>query len=320
MSAVRAEQTLLEQLREFEGEQAGPPIVARDAVNEAMIRHWCDAIGDRNPIYTDPEAAVAAGHPGIVAPPTMLQAWVMRGLAPPEPGPKGPGSPMPELLRVLADEGFPAIVATNCVQEYVRYLRVGDRITATTVVERVTDEKKTALGAGHFVTTKVTFTDDNGDVIATQSFRMLVYRPLERSQGGARPRPAMNEDTDFFWEGAKRGELLIQRCASCSTLRHPPRPACGSCGSLEWDTLRASGRGTVHSYVVHHYPPVPGFEPPYVVVLVELEEGTRLISNLVEVGPTEVAMVRSPLGVSVIPVAPSIWTLIAVADAPVATV
>ena len=200
-------------------------------MNEAMIRHWCDAIGDRNPIYTDPEAAVAAGHPGIVAPPTMLQAWVMRGLAPPEPGPRGPGSPMPELLRVLADEGFPAIVATNCGQEYVRYLRVGDRITATTVVERVTDEKKTALGAGHFVTTKVTFSDDNGDVVATQSFRMLVYRPLERSQGGARPRPARNE-----------------------------------------------------------HPPVPGFEPPYVVVLVELEEGTRLISNLVDVDPTEVAI------------------------------
>jgi uncharacterized OB-fold protein len=197
---------------------------------------------------------------------------------------------MPELLRVLADEGFPAIVATNCDQGYVRYLHVGDRVTATTVVEHVSEEKHTALGVGHFVGTKVTFTDQNDEVVATQSFRMLVYRPAERAQAGARPRPAMNQDTEFFWEGAQRGELLIQRCASCGTLRHPPRPACGSCRSLEWDTVRSTGRGTVHSYVVHHYPPVPGFEPPYVVVLVELEEGTRLISNLVDVDANEVTI------------------------------
>ncbi|MFN2543068.1 MAG: OB-fold domain-containing protein [Actinomycetota bacterium] len=291
MSAVEAQQTLLDRLREFEGKLAGEPIVARDVVNEAMIRHWCDAIGDGNPIYTDADAARAVGHDGIVAPPTMLQSWVMRGLAPPTPGPRGPGSPMPELLQALADEGFPAIVATNCDQEYARYLRVGDRVTATTVVDRVSEEKQTALGAGHFVTTKVTFTDQHGEPVSTQRFRMLVYRPNPpKPQAGARPRPAMNQDTAFFWEGAQRGELLIQRCSSCGTLRHPPRPACPSCRSLEWDTQRASGRGTVHSYVVHHHPPVPGFEPPYVVVLVELEEGTRLVSNLVGVDPGEVSI------------------------------
>src|SRR5439155_14052247 len=121
--------------------------------------------------------------------------------------------------------------------------------------------------------------------------RLLKYRPVEaKSPIGARPRPAMNQDTEFFWQGCRRGDLLIQRCASCGTLRHPPRPACGRCRSLEWDAQRASGRGSLHSYVVHHYPPVPGFEPPYVVALVELEEGTRLVSNLVGVDPSEVAI------------------------------
>src|SRR5205085_3839396 len=86
----------------------------------------------------------------------------------------------------------------------------------------------------------------------------------------------------------KRGELLIQRCASCGTLRHPPRPACPSCRSLEWGTQRSSGRGSVHSYVVHHHPPVPGFEPPYVVAVIELEEGTRLVSNVIAVDPADV--------------------------------
>ena len=124
----------------------------------------------------------------------------------------------------------------------------------------------------------------------------MKYRPTGPSpttsttRSADRPRPAIDQDTSFFWEGAKKGELLIQRCVSCGTLRHPPRPACAACRSLEWDTQRASGRGTVHSYVVHHHPQVPGFEPPYAVVLVELEEGTRLVSNLVGVDPSEVTI------------------------------
>jgi uncharacterized OB-fold protein/acyl dehydratase len=290
VSAVSTSRSLLDRLRAFEGRLAGEPIVARDEVNAAMIRHWCDAIGDRNPAYTDSAAAAASPHGELVAPPTMLQAWVMRGMVTPYPGP-GPGAPMPELLRVLDEAGFTSIVATNCEQEYSRYLRIGDRVTATTVIESVSEEKQTALGAGHFITTRITYTDQNDDVVGTQLFRLFKFRPgASAPRRDARPRPAVNQDTSFFWEGARRGELLIQRCSSCGALRHPPRPACPSCRSLEWETQRASGRGTVHSYVVHHHPPVPGFDPPYVVALVELEEGTRLISNLVEVDPAEVAI------------------------------
>jgi uncharacterized OB-fold protein len=96
-----------------------------------------------------------------------------------------------------------------------------------------------------------------------------------------RPRPALTQDNAFFFDGARDGRLLIQRCASCGTLRHPPRPACAVCRSFEWDTLEASGRGTVYSYVVVHHPQVPAFDYPLPVAVVELEEGTRLVADLV---------------------------------------
>jgi 3-oxo-4,17-pregnadiene-20-carboxyl-CoA hydratase alpha subunit len=101
----------------------------------------------------------------------------------------------------------------------------------------------------------------------------------------ARPRPAQSADTSFFWDGAARGELLIQRCTSCGTLRHPPGPGCATCGSLDWDTVRSSGRGTVYSYAVHHYPPIPGFPVPNLVGLIELEEGVRVVANVTGIEP-----------------------------------
>ena len=95
--------------------------------------------------------------------------------------------------------------------------------------------------------------------------------------------PSMTADTQFFWDGAKDGRLLIQRCLQCTALRHPPRPMCPQCHSLEWDTIESSGRGTVYSYVMPQHPPLPFFEDRYIVVLVELEEGVRLVSNLVDI-------------------------------------
>ncbi|MEE2059138.1 Zn-ribbon domain-containing OB-fold protein [Rhodococcus artemisiae] len=89
----------------------------------------------------------------------------------------------------------------------------------------------------------------------------------------------MSQDTQFFWDGAREHRLLIQRCTGCGVLRHPPGPLCPSCHGFDWETVRASGRGTVTSFVVQHHPPAPGFEGPAPIVLVELEEGVRLVSN-----------------------------------------
>jgi hypothetical protein len=108
---------------------------------------------------------------------------------------------------------------------------------------------------------------------------------LERS---SIPRPAITHDNRFFWEGIARGRLLIQRCAGCRRLQHPPAPMCPGCHGFEMEAIEASGRGTIHSFVVVHHPPIPPFEYPNVIVLVDLEEGTRLVSRLVGVGPDEV--------------------------------
>ncbi len=106
----------------------------------------------------------------------------------------------------------------------------------------------------------------------------------------ARLAPSMTADSQFFWDGAKEQRLLIQRCRGCGALRHPPRPMCPQCHSLEWDTVEASGRGTVFSFVMPHHPPLPGFPEPYIVALVELAEGTRLVTNLVDVAADAVAI------------------------------
>ena len=100
--------------------------------------------------------------------------------------------------------------------------------------------------------------------------------------------PSMSPDTQFFWDGLRDHKLLIQRCTECGRLRHPPRPMCPSCNSLGWDTVESSGRGTVHSFVMPQHPQYPFMEYPYIGVLVELDEGTRLISNLCEIAPDDV--------------------------------
>ena len=103
-----------------------------------------------------------------------------------------------------------------------------------------------------------------------------------------RPRPSIGPDNAFFWAGVEAGELRIQRCAGCSALRHPPRPMCPVCNSLEWDAVVSAGRGTLFSYVIAHHPPQPGIPGPYVIALAELDEGTRFLANLVDVEPDDV--------------------------------
>jgi 3-oxo-4,17-pregnadiene-20-carboxyl-CoA hydratase alpha subunit len=99
--------------------------------------------------------------------------------------------------------------------------------------------------------------------------------------------PTVTRDDEFFWQGVAESRLLLARCARCANLQHPPSPMCPVCGSLEWTVQEASGRGTVHSWIVSRHPSDPD-ELPRVVALVELEEGVRLVSNLQDVGPDRV--------------------------------
>lgn len=98
----------------------------------------------------------------------------------------------------------------------------------------------------------------------------------------------MGRDNAWWWQMADEGKLGIQRCLACKTLRHPPRPMCGECHSLQWDAVESSGRGTICSYTVLRHPRFPGYEYPLVIVLVDLEEGTRFTAQLVGAEPEDV--------------------------------
>jgi uncharacterized OB-fold protein len=101
-------------------------------------------------------------------------------------------------------------------------------------------------------------------------------------------RPMMNRDSQFFWDGTALGELRIPRCNACGALRFPPGPACQSCDAYDRGHVVAAGTGTVFSYVVHRHPPVPGKELPIVIALIDLDEGVRMVGEVVDVTPDEI--------------------------------
>jgi uncharacterized OB-fold protein len=101
-------------------------------------------------------------------------------------------------------------------------------------------------------------------------------------------RPMRNRDSQFFWDGTAVGELRLPKCNACGALRFPPGPACQSCDAYDRGHQVAVGTGTVFSYVVHRHPPVPGKELPIVIVLIDLDEGVRMVGELVDVADDDV--------------------------------
>jgi uncharacterized OB-fold protein len=96
-------------------------------------------------------------------------------------------------------------------------------------------------------------------------------------------------DQDFFWDGVDREKLLFQRCTRCDTVRQPPGPMCPECQSLEWEPQEAAGRGVIRAWIVSKHPNRPDVNPR-IVILVELDDGPRLVSNLQGVAPDEVRL------------------------------
>jgi len=285
-------------LEAYVGIEIGIEEATKGPIDASSIRQWCEALGDELPIYTDPEAAASSIHGELVAPPTMLQAWVLPGMEMAL-GEDDPRNKQRELHRLFDAEGMTGVVATNCEQGFNRYLKVGDELRAVTTIESISEQKATGLGIGYFINTRSVFQDQKGEDVAWMTFRVLKFEAAQQPQaeasdsGGApakptRIRPSIGHDNQFWWEGIDRGELLIQKCGSCGELRHPPRPMCPSCQSKEWESIVSSGKGTVYSHVTLHYPEVPGYEYPCSVAVVDLEEGTRFVSNVVGCDPDEV--------------------------------
>jgi uncharacterized protein len=270
------------------------PRAGRHPVNQPMVDHWLDAMGDKNPIYVDEAAAKAAAHPGVVAPPAMIQVWTMFGLS----GSRPDDDPLGKIMELFDDAGYVGVVATNCEQTYHRYLRPGEEVSVAAELTDVVGPKRTALGESFFITQKITWQVGDEDV-AEMMWRIMKFKPADQEalappssvpddlDAGSMMRPASSRDTKFFWDGVKAHELRIQKRPDGS-LQHPPVPALWQDKESSIDYVVASGKGTVFSFVVHHAPKVPGRTLPFVIALVELEEGVRMLGELRNVDPATV--------------------------------
>jgi uncharacterized OB-fold protein/acyl dehydratase len=261
-----------------------------------MVHHWVDAMGDENPIYVDEAAARAAGHPGIVAPPAMIQVWTMWGLG----GTRPDDDPLGRILQLFDDAGYIGVVATNCEQTYHRYLRPGEEVSVAAELTDVVGPKQTALGEVFFITQKITWQVVDEDV-AEMMWRIMKFIPADQKTASVSVpedldadkmmRPSSSKDTKFFWDGVNAHELRIQKRPD-GVLQHPPVPAIWQDKTAPIDYVVASGKGTVFSFVVHHAPKVPGRTLPFVIALIELEEGVRMLGELrnVDAASVEIGM------------------------------
>lgn len=108
----------------------------------------------------------------------------------------------------------------------------------------------------------------------------------------AKPLPIVNDLNRPHWEGARSGRFMVQRCRGCGHLALPPMPHCSNCLETDIEWVAASGRGTVFSWIEYHQGWLPGYrdETPYNVAIIELEEGLRVVSNLVGIAHERIAI------------------------------
>jgi uncharacterized protein len=261
---------------------AGPSAarLARDPVNQPMINNWTEALGDEHPSYFQ----------GI-APPAMIQVWTMAGLH----GERAADDPLGSMMTVLDGAGYTSVVATNCEQTYHRYLHPGEEVTIHSEMGDVVGPKQTGLGEGWFINQHIIWQvgDEN---VAEMNWRILKFKPAAGASKSSVPadldansmmRPSESKDTKFFWDGVKAHELRIQKRPDGS-LQHPPVPAIWQDKETPTDYVVATGKGTVFSFVVHHAPKVPGRTLPFVIALVELQEGVRMLGELRNIDPATV--------------------------------
>jgi acyl dehydratase len=154
--------------------------VGPDPVNQPMIRHWAAAFEDHNPVYTDEALAATTRFGEVVAPPLMLQTWTMAtplitGIA--ERGGSPVESTSASPLAVFDEAGFAGTLASNTEFDILRYLRVGETVSASTVIESISPRKQTRIGPGYFVTWVTTYVAGSGDVVGRQRFRILKFKP-----------------------------------------------------------------------------------------------------------------------------------------------
>jgi len=167
--------------------QEGSPVVGVDAVSKQMIRHWCEAVEDANPLYTDEEYARRSRYGSLISPPAMVQTWSY--------GPVWPGGqemryrqpellpereevdPVEEAFNILGEAGFLGAVDIDSTLEFIRPLFPGDQVTVRSKLVNVTEEKKTRLGKGHFMTFLFSYSNQKGESICNQTMTIFRFKP-----------------------------------------------------------------------------------------------------------------------------------------------
>ena len=193
----------------YVGRAAGPLRHSPTPVDAGTIRSWCHALGDSLPVYRDADFAARTRFGGIIAPPTMLQAWTMvdRRQAPP---PAGASSAEAELMAKLAAHGYTAVVATNSEQSYVRPLRPGDLVSSRSTIADIAGPKRTALGEGFFVTLQTDYLAGAGELVGTMLSRSLRYRAVERRSEKPVPRPPEISSSPTDVVGRTIGPVVLE--------------------------------------------------------------------------------------------------------------
>ncbi len=171
-------------LQALTGKRLGP-YRSFNPVSRVQVWQWCSAMGDRNPLYLDDGYRANTEFDRVVAPPAMMQMWTMRDINM-EYAPGSTDAPPYEIFDILSENGFPGNVAVSYDISFHRYLQEGDRAHHYTTVVNISELKQTALGAGHFVTERVEYLDQDEALFAEALITYFQYRPAGGNPVGAR--------------------------------------------------------------------------------------------------------------------------------------
>lgn len=276
-----------EKIYAFVGREVCPPTPGADDVNDAMIRQWTEIIDDANPAYTDANWAAQSARGKTIAPPAMMYVWGQEGY-----GAATGRAPtaQTELVDLFNAHGYTGVLGTNVRQEYAKEVGPGDTVLTAMTIDNISERKTTGRGPGYFFETLATFTNQHGEVVGTQRFKVLKFIPNEQPAAAAtegklevptRIASVRGHDNGWWWNAVDEGKVLIQRCKDCQTLRHPPRPMCGQCQSMNWDSIESSLDGEVLSYTCVRHPAVPGYPKDPICAVIRLGEGTHIVANVV---------------------------------------
>lgn len=173
-------EALYQALKALEGTESEPR-PGNDRVNEAMIRHWCEAMQDSNPAYTGRGYAAAGPYNGIIAPPTMVQAYCTPPLWPQA---EARPDPIFRAVRTCVEAGYSASLGVSMSYEFLEALRPGDALTFRVKLLSVTRPKTTRAGTGHFLAAQYSYFNHTGTLVCRQVLTVFQYLPGGSDRGG----------------------------------------------------------------------------------------------------------------------------------------